>query len=375
MYAIVTIISVFWSPYGGTLIDKYNRKKIFLILNSVNGLLILGVSFAITFELFDISYLAATVFALTFWNYNLHYPCFYAFMQEITEKKYYSKIASYIEVQSQLASASAGAIAALLLGGGLQIGSLDIQFEPVSLRDIFLMDAATYFVALLIIILLKYKPIIERKIDVGSTLSRLKMGWHYLTDHPYIMIFGIATHAVFVVVLLHVFNLAPLYVEQHLQPENSQQVFAISEIFYAMGAVWAGVYVQRVFKNVPFLKLILLLMMVTILEFTTLIFSQSIILFYIMSLFLGITNAGVRVTRVSFLLHVIPNRVIGRASSIFFVSNALARVALLLVFSLPFFHQNGQVIYAFLILTLFMLVCLSVLIYFRKPIAAIGEEL
>ena len=375
MYAIVTIISVFWSPYGGTLIDKYNRKKIFLILNSVNGLLILGVSLAITFELFDISYLAATVFALTFWNYNLHYPCFYAFMQEITEKKYYSKIASYIEVQSQLASASAGAIAALLLGGGLQIGSLDIHFEPVSLRDIFLMDAATYFVALLIIILLKYKPIIERKIDVGSTLSRLKMGWHYLTGHPYIMIFGIATHAVFVVVLLHVFNLAPLYVEQHLQPGNSQQVFAISEIFYAMGAVWAGVYVQRVFKNVPFLKLILLLMMVTIFEFTTMIFSQSIILFYIMSLLLGVTNAGVRVTRVSFLLHVIPNRVIGRASSIFFVSNALARVALLLVFSLPFFHQNGQVIYAFLILTLFMLVCLLVLIYFRKPIAAIGEEL
>ena len=122
MYALVTIISVFWSPYGGTLIDKYDRKKIFLILNSVNGLLILGVSVAISLDLFDISYLAATVFALTFWNYNLHYPCFYAFMQEITEKKYYSKIASYIEVQSQLASASAGALAALLLGGGLQIG-------------------------------------------------------------------------------------------------------------------------------------------------------------------------------------------------------------------------------------------------------------
>ena len=115
-------------------------------------------------------------------------------------------------------------------------------------------------------------------------------------------------------------------------------------------------------------------MMVTILEFTTLMFSQSIILFYMMSLLLGITNAGVRVTRVSFLLNVIPNRVIGRASSIFFVSNALARVFFLLIFSLPFFHQYGQVIYAFLLLTIFMMICLLVLVYFRRPIESINHD-
>lgn len=368
IYGLITFVSLFWSPYGGTLIDKYNRKTIFLILNLFNGLAIGSIAILEANGWVETHYLAATVFALTFWNYNLHYPCFYAFMQEITEKKNYSKIASYIEVQSQLASALAGAGAAILLGGGFDSSFWSFKFEAWSLAEVFTLDAVTYFISLGIILLLNYVPLVERDDEVGSVWQRLNTGYQYLKGHPYIFIFGIATHAVFVVVLLHVFNLAPIYVEQHLQPDNAKQVFAISEIFYASGAIIAGLSIQKIFNSTPFVKAIIILMFITIGEYLLLISTKAIVIFYGVSLLLGITNAGIRVIRVSYLFTVLPNQVMGRANSIFFVSNALARVLFLLLFSIPFFHHSGHVIYSFAILTIFMAICASILMFFYQKI-------
>ena len=61
------------------------------------------------------NFLVFFVFAVTIFNYNIHYPTLYAFGQEITEKEKYGKLNSYIEVQGQATSVLAGAFAALLL--------------------------------------------------------------------------------------------------------------------------------------------------------------------------------------------------------------------------------------------------------------------
>lgn len=368
-YGLITVVTLFWSPYGGTLVDKYDRKRIFLTLNLINGVAIGTIAYLEWQGLVDTSYLAASVFALTFWNYNLHYPCFYAFMQEITEKEYYNKIASYIEVQSQLATALAGAGAAFLLGGGLMLNGIDLTFSAWSLAEVFALDATTYFASFGIIWLLRYVPMVTRTEETGGVWKRLHTGYQYLIKHPYIFIFGIATHAVFVVVLLHVFNLAPLYVKQHLQADNANQVFAISEMFYALGAIIAGLGIQRIFNKTPFVKAIVILMFITIGEFIFFISTYWIIGFYLVTLLLGVTNAGIRVIRISYLFTVLPNHLMGRANSIFFVSNTLGRILFLALFSLPFFHQDGQVIYAFAILTIFMAICASILLFFYSKIA------
>lgn len=371
-YAIITCVSLFWSLYGGTLIDKYNRKHIFLALNTFNGIAIGGIAYLEGMNFGDTNYWAAAVFALTFWNYNLHYPCFYAFMQEITEKENYNKIASYIEVQSQTASALAGAAAALLLGGGLTTSFFSFELEPWTLSEVFALDACTYFVALIIIYAIRFVPISERKEEVGTVGERLKVGYQHLKDRPYIFLFGIVTHAVFVVVLLHVFNLAPLYVAQHLEADS--QIFAISEIFYATGAIIAGLAIHKIFGGITFVKAIIIMMLITVLELVGLIASTEIWIFYLVSVFLGITNAGIRVIRVSYLFQVLPNQVMGRVNSIFFLTNVMARIVFLTLFSLAFFHHSGNVIYAFLILSIFIFVCLLILVFFYAKIA-LNKEL
>lgn len=371
-YAIITAGSLFWSLYGGTLIDKYNRKRIFIALNTINGLAIGTIAYLEYHQLGNTSWLAATVFALTFWNYNIHYPAFYAFMQEITEREHYKKIASYIEVQSQLATALSGGIAALLLGGGLTTQWFTWQIEPWQLWQVFALDAGTYFIALAIIYSMRYTPISERTEETGSVFQRLQTGYNYLKDRPYVFLFGIVTHAVFVVTLLHVFNLAPLYVAQGLQAES--QVFAISELFYCIGAIFSGLAIHRVFGGMSFVRAIIILMFISGLELIGFITLPYVYVFWGLSLMLGITNAGIRVIRVSYLFEVIPNQIMGRANSIFFLTNVMARICFLVLFSLAFFHRDGNVIYAFAVLSVFIFICMGILMRYYQQIALSKTE-
>lgn len=117
VYILTNILAFFWVPFSGTFIDRFNRKYIFLAITAIVGSILLIV--AITgFQLGGLPwYLVAFIFMLTFFNYNIHYPNLYAFLQEITEAKNYARITSYIEIQGQLTSMLAGAAGAILLDG------------------------------------------------------------------------------------------------------------------------------------------------------------------------------------------------------------------------------------------------------------------
>jgi len=80
---------------------------------------------------------------------------------------------------------------------------------------------------------------------------------------------------------------------------------------------------------------------------------------------LGVTNAGVRIQRITYLLNNVPNHVYGRANSIFFLSHIFFRVSFLLSFSFPFFLTGNNIIFAFIIFTIF-LIASAVVLYIYK---------
>ena len=43
-YIIITFLTLFWGLYAGTLIDRYSRKKLFIIINVVCGVCIGSIS-------------------------------------------------------------------------------------------------------------------------------------------------------------------------------------------------------------------------------------------------------------------------------------------------------------------------------------------
>jgi MFS family permease len=365
---------LFWGIYAGSLIDRYSRKKIFILTNIICGLFIGSVAFFGSVNGYLSEYLVVSVFAITIFNYNIHYPNLYAFGQEITEKSKYGKLNSYIEVQGQTTSVLAGAFAAILLTGtknkNLEIAgfnfSLPFDVKPWEIYDIFLMDALTYLAVIVIFSLIKYTPIVNEKIHTGSLFDRLKIGFNYLKQNPEIFIFGITSYMLFAFTLVELHVILPSYVHDFLLASGN--VYASAEIYYSIGAIFSGVLILRLLKNFDTYISVILLMLIVSIAFFAMTFYNSLIVFFVGSLVLGITNAGIRILRTTYLFNHIPNNLIGRATSVFSSLNIIVRISLISLLSLPFFDFGDNIRWGYLIGVAMMIASISILIalYFRK---------
>ena len=369
IYLLITLFTLFWGPFCGTIVDKYNRKHIFLTLVTTVGLFIAAIA-AYGFHNGGLTWhFAALAFAATFLNYNLHYPNLYAFLQEISEKKQYAKMTSYVEIQGQVALMMAGAGAAMLLEGiddgqlGLfgTIISLPFNIPKWELHEILALDAATYFVSFLLISMMRYEPIAKRRTEVGSLIERFKTGFAFLRENPKTLVFGVASYMIFATLLIATMNIFPIYVKNHLlEPGNT---YAMGKMFYTLGALIAGIAIHTIFRHFSKSLAIILLTFTTAVLYIILASTAIPMLFFIMSLLLGVTNAGTRILRMTYLFNVIPNQVFGRAGSIFFITNIIFRLIFLSIFTLPFFHFSNNIIYAFVIFTIFLVIAGGVLIW------------
>ena len=373
VYILTNVVSFIWVPLAGVLTDRFDRRKIFLVISLAGGL-VLG-SIALVGHLNGTLpwWAVASAFMLTFFNYNIHYPNLYAFVQEITEPEHYGRITSALEIQGQTTTMLAGAGAAMLLEGTLN-GHLNIfgvlidvpfDIEAWTIYEIFTMDAATYFVALLVLLMIRYTPLVVRRIEAGNLISRLRTGLNYLRTHKYVTIFGIASYSVFVVVLIEGFFIGPLYVNNHLLA--SGDVFAASEMYYSLGAIASGLIILRIFRGKKGIVGIIGMTILCAVVCLILALTNSVFLFYMSLLMLGLTNAGTRVLRVNSLFRVIPNELYGRTNSIFNMTNIALRIVFLSLFALPFFLKESNVVYMMGVLAVFLVLATAVLLrYYHK---------
>ena len=377
IYGAATFFTLFWGLYVGTLIDRYPRKNIFLLI-SLAGALIIGTIAIAGFYFGNLpTSIIGLVFCVTMFIYNIHYPTLYAFGQEITEKKNYGKINAIIEIQGQSTSVLSGAFAALLITGvnqefldKLGIGHLlHFHIAPWKIHEIFLMDACTYVLAFVLIIMIKYHPIQAKKVDTGSIFERLKQGASFLKEAPLIFHFGVGSFAIFAMLLIHVHQLMPIYISNHLN--SSSAVYAGGEMLYAIGALFAGIGIRWLFKNTNTVKAIIMMMMVSIIAFTLISFSKSALLLLLVCFVLGLTNAGTRVLRITYLFNHIPNHLIGRTGSVFQTTNILIRFTFITIFSLTFFAKDSNITWAYFISGLFILVSAFPLFFYYKKLISL----
>ena len=371
VFIAVTFLTLFWSPYAGTLIDRYPRKNIFMALCMV-GMTILGsvAFYGFQHESLPIA-LIILVFGFTVLNYNLHYPALYALSQELTERSNYGKVNSMLEIQGQATSMLSGACAAILLSGfdlqSFQLSwipeSWELVIQPWALYEIFLLDAGTYLIAIVLIFFIRYQPTTDLKIDTGSLKSRFSKGIQFLKKNPLLFYFGNLTYAIFIIVIVHGFYLIHIYISDYLESEGA--ILAIAEVFFTVGALTAGIGVRRLFRNVPITKSILILMGVTVLSLLTLGLTQSFIIVFFISILMGFANSGTRILRITYLFEHIPNNTIGRAGSIFQAFNILMRMLLLGLFSLAFFIENVE--HAYIVqAVLILLAMIPLLVHYKK---------
>lgn len=369
----ITFVSLFWGLYAGALIDRFNRRNIF-IANAAVGC-------AILFSVAGYGYyhgelplsLVALILGATFFIYNLHYPNLYAFAQEITEPRHYSRITSWIEIQGQATTAVAGAVAAMLLAGtddgflnllGLRI-PVGISFEPWALHEIFLMDGITYIIAIAIISTIKYQSVAERVPDLSPVLQRVRTGIRFLVNNPLLFLFGVATHAIFVTILISNFYLVAVYINNHL--ERGVDVYGAFEMFFALGSLFSGVFIASIFRGTTTVKALILLMHLTAVIYATFTFNEWIPVFYLSGFLLGLSNAGTRILRMTYLFKRVPNTVIGRVGSVFIMFNVCFRLLFIALFAIPFFTEGKNIVYPYGVFMIFLLITAAVLIsYYTK---------
>lgn len=349
IFMTINLTSLFWTLYAGTLIDRFDRRHIFMGSAAIGGLVVCSMAL-LGFAQSEVPlWGAALVLATTILIYNIHYPTLYAFVQEVTSSSNYSKITSWLEIQGQMTNALAGGIAAILLTGSKSF----ISFKPWELHEIFLLDAITYLIAISFLYFIRYKRIADRTIEKGSVVVRLKSGFSWLRMHPKVMLFGTASYAVFVTIIVAGFFLLSIYVDIHLQADG--HIYAYSDMLYALGSLFAGLAVVRLFRSFATVSAIAIMMVAAAGVFIFGTFNSNIALFFITWFILGSCNAGIRILRMTWLFKEVPNDVIGRTGSVFSCLNIICRVGLLSLFSIPFFSETEGVRWAFFILGAFIL--------------------
>ena len=378
-YLIITFLTLFWGLYAGTIIDRYSRKKIFIVLNIICGSFIglIALYGIYSQNISDIFVIA--VFMLTIFNYNIHYPNLYALGQEITESKYYGKLNSYIEVQGQVTSVLAGAFAAILLtgtkNGQLSLAgvnfSLPFDIKAWNIYDIFLMDAITYLVVILIFSYLKYQPIVEKNINKENLIIRFKQGLKFLKSNNLIFIFGICSYMLFAFTLVEIHIVLPSYVRNFLQ--KSGDIYASAEIYYSFGAIFSGILIIRLFRNFKILTSVIFLFALVIIMLYFMSEFSLIWIFFIGNFIIGITNAGVRILRTTYLFNNVPNNLIGRVNSVFNSLNIIVRLLLIGILSLPFFDLQDNIRYAYLVGAFLLIISLVILLFYYRKIIKNSE--
>ncbi len=372
MVAGVTLASLFWGIYAGTLIDRFNRKRIFQFLNGIDFLILLlagcwGIYLGET-----PFYLIAIIFATTIFTYNVHYPNLYAFIQQLFEPKYYAKINSAIELQGQLTSALGMFIGGMLITGPESMPAWWPEFllsEAWTLPELFLLDGITYFFSFAFISFIRYESARDRKIDVGSVFARVQQGFAYLWERKSFLLFGISSHLVFFATLVTIQIVLAIYVNDYL--EASAYSMASFKGIYALGAVFAGLLGLTFLssKGHPIPKIIFL-MTLSALAFGSFSLSHSLSLFLGGAFLIGISNAGIRILRITYIIQIIPPRVVGRVNSFFAVINVVERFIFSLLMTLTFFsatENGGNIIYACAILAAAILVGAIILLGVFKP--------
>lgn len=376
-YVFINLAMIFWSLYAGTLIDKYNRKTLSLAV-SVFGACILLAAAAMGFITGDLPALVVIlVFGSTFLIYNVHYPNLYAFAQEITPPDQYGRVTSQIEIVGQLTSMMAGAFAAMLLAGskdgivnvlGFSI-PLGFQFHAWQLHEVFLLDGTTYVLSFFIIFFIRYQPFTGRLHESGNVFERLKTGFTFLKKHPVLFTFGNAALAIFLTVIVSSYVMNPAYVVNHLKGDAG--VYGASEMYFAIGAVFAGLLIRRMFRKWPEVSAILLMTTVTAVIYFLSIINRSFFIFYFFNLIYGLCNAGTRIMRITFMFHYVPNHVIGRAGSVFSTINIILRMIFSAFFALAFF-TGENIIYTYLVFGIMLLIAIYFLWRDREQLARLS---
>lgn len=350
----MTLINFIITPYVGTLVDRISRKKLLLIseilcLLAILLFAILGFSGG-TYTIWHYT----AIFMIGSLYYTIFYPTMFAMNQEIFDKSQYKSLNGTMEVQGQLSSMIAGAVASYLL----------ILWE---LQYILLLNVASYGAAVYFYLRLPYKNNKSLK-KVNKCRGRWN-GLLYLKEKPALFVFLFFSTMPFLGVMITNY-LFPVYLSDVLKV--SGDIYALENMIYAIGAITAGMAIPVIAKRFGNESTILVGITLYSVAISLIVF-VSLPIYLSLMFFLALGNSGTRVARNSFMMDQIPNEIIGRVDSLFRSAGLLFRLLALALFTKMI--SSDLIIICFLILSGIMAIAVfAVFLSSRKGLNKVTEE-
>jgi MFS family permease len=366
------MVIVFWGLYAGTLVDRLSRKRMFLAINLAGALLLGGIA-TTGYLLADVPLpLVALAMLGTYMIFTVHYPNMYAFIQELFEPRMYGRLNSAIEVQGQLVNALGMAVGGILLEGtqNWTMLSPEWRFPAWTLYEVFAINACTYVVAFGILSQIRYTPTPREDAHL-PLMERLRTGLRFLVFNKALLVFGLGSYALFFCVMIFYPVLAPTYIDKVLHLGGDYLGFAESS--HAVGAFLAGVVglgLQQLVGRANTVTTILVFSLLGALIFGVLAGLPAGWSLLGGAAVIGFINSGTRILRVTYLLKVVPNRVIGRVNSTLSITNGLARSLFILALPNAFgwLSPGDQSLLALWTLAGINLLAFGIMLFFRKKL-------
>ncbi|MGC9930410.1 MFS transporter [Priestia aryabhattai] len=249
-------------------------------------------------------------------------------------KDAFQSLNSIMEIQGQLSSMLAGALASLVI-------------TRWSLQWILIVDAATYIAAFLFLLSIPYKQSRERS---DKKHTAMKEGLAFIKENRSVSIFLLLSFMPFVAVMMTNY-LFPIYLTQELKA--SPAAYGIESAVYGFGALTAGIFVVSIMKRTGTELAIMLNISLFALGISIIFFMKLLPIYFSIVFFLAFANAGTRVARNTFMMQKIPNSIVGRVDSCFrFITLG---IRILLIFFFTYVTANDYIGLAFLGLSLLLL--------------------
>lgn len=345
---VMTVFNFITSPFIGQWIDRISRKKILMLGEAVGFLTVLffAISGFIGMEYTTWHYMV--LYGTASFYYNLFYPGMFALNQEIFPKSVYKSLNGAMEIQGQLSSVIAGAVAALLIG-------------KINLEWMLLFDAVTYLSAFIFFWLIPYSPIQRDMQKSDSFWMKLTEGYRYMKERPKLFLFLLASFMPFIGVMVTNY-LFPVYLVNVLKVEGS--IYGAQSMVYGIGAVIAGIIIPYFANKLGNEKSIILTTFVYTVGFVILLFIKAVPIFLVLIAFLAFGNAGTRVARNSYLMDQIPNQIVGRVDSLFRTIGLAIRIVLLTLFT--FVNSQSQFHFSFYVLAFVLFVSFLIVLWTKN---------
>jgi MFS-type transporter involved in bile tolerance (Atg22 family) len=225
------------------------------------------------------------------------------------------------------------------------------MIERVPLWLILVVDAGTYLFSFAIQSGIPYQAthLADAAPPPANAWHAMAEGWRWLHERARLSVFLGCTLVPFVLVMVSNY-LFPVYVSGVLHA--SATVFGNGEIAFAVGALVAGLFIPGLAAGHGADRIITVTMVFCLAGLVLVTLVHEVPVYYVAILLFGFGNAGSRVARNALLLHVVPNRVMGRVGMFFNAADRLLRTVLTFICTFIVAHGTAAHGYALLVLVL-----------------------